>query len=54
MKYLLMTEYETMKVYELDNVIHKKIEYKLVKLTGSEMIAKKIDGKVWLSYYSTA
>jgi len=42
MKYLLMTEYETMKVYELDNVIYKKIEYKLVKLTGSEQIAKKL------------
>ena len=42
MKYLLMTEYETMKVYELDNVIYEKIEYKLVKLTGSELIAKKL------------
>jgi len=42
MKYLLMREYETMKVYELDNVIYKKIEYKLVKLTGSEQIAKKL------------
>ena len=54
MKYLLMREYETMKVYELDNVIYKKIEYKLVKLTGSEQIAKKADGQVWLSHYSTA
>lgn len=42
MKYLLMREYETMKVYELDNVIYEKIEYKLVKLTGSETIAKKL------------
>lgn len=42
MKYLLMRGYETMKVYELDNVIYKKIEYKLVKLTGSEQIAKKL------------
>jgi len=42
MKYLLMTEYETMKVYELDNVIYKKIEYKFVKLTGSEPMAKKM------------
>lgn len=42
MKYLLMREYGTMKVYELDNVIYKKIEYKLVKLTGSEQIAKKL------------
>lgn len=42
MKYLLMREYETMKVYELDNVIYKKIEYKFVKLTGSEAIAKKL------------
>ena len=42
MKYLLMRKYETMKVYELDNVIYKKIEYKLVKLTGSEQIAKKL------------
>lgn len=42
MKYLLMREYETMKVYELDNVIYEKIEYKLVKLTGSEQIAKKL------------
>ena len=42
MKYLLMREYETMKVYELDNVIYKKIEYKFIKLTGNEMIAKKL------------
>ena len=42
MKYLLMREYETMKVYELDNVIYKKIEYKFVKLTGSELIVKKL------------
>lgn len=40
MKYLLMKEYETMKVYELDNVIYKKIEYKFVKFTGSEQMAK--------------
>lgn len=42
MKYLLMREYETMKVYELDNVIYKKIEYKIAKQTGSELIAKKL------------
>ena len=42
MKYLLMTEYETMKVYELDNVIYEKIEYKFVKLMGNEKIAKKM------------
>lgn len=42
MKYLLMKEYETMKVYELDNVIYKKIEYKFVKFTGSEQMAKKL------------
>jgi len=42
MKYLLMNEYETMKVYELDNVIYKKIEYKFVKFTGSEQMAKKL------------
>ena len=42
MKYLLMREYETMKVYELDNVIYEKIEYKFVKLTGNELIAKKM------------
>ena len=40
MKYLLMKEYETMKVYEMDNVIYKKIEYKFVKFTGSEQMAK--------------
>lgn len=42
MKYLLMREYETMKIYELDNLIYEKIEYKFVKLTGSELIAKKM------------
>lgn len=42
MKYLLIREYETMKVYELDNVIYKKIEYKFIKLTGNEIIAKKL------------
>lgn len=42
MKYLLMREYETMKVYELDNVIYKKIERKFIKLTSSESIAKKL------------
>lgn len=42
MKYLLMSEYETMKVYELDNVIYKKIEYKFVKFTGSEQMAEKL------------
>ena len=42
MKYLLMSEYETMKVYELDNVIYKKIEYKFIKFTGSELMAKKL------------
>lgn len=42
MKYLLMREYETMKVYELDNVIYEKIEYKLVKFTGSELITKNL------------
>ena len=52
MKYLLMSEYETMKVYELDNVIYKKIEYKFVKLTGSELIAKKTNAQVWLSHCS--
>lgn len=43
MKYLLMEEYETMKVYALDNFIYEKIEAKVtVAVGGNPVIGKKL------------
>lgn len=49
MRYLLMEEYEEMKVYALDNVIYHKIEKKVIMAVGgNEMIGKKLMDKFML------
>lgn len=41
MKYLLMEEYEQMKVYALDNVIYHKIEKKVIMAVGTMKPSEK-------------
>ena len=42
MKFLTMAEYDSMKVYALDNVIYARIERKFVNAMGNEMLGRKL------------